>query len=235
MEKGGNIPRHVAIIMDGNGRWAHKRGLPKIAGHRAGVKSAEEAIRTSGELGIKVLTLYTFSTENWKRPKDEVGALFSLLEYSLEKEYDKLKSNGVRLMVTGDTAGLPDRTRANLEKAIKATAANDRLILNIALNYGSRQEITMAARGIARDVLNKKITLEDIDEKLFESYLYTAGLPDPDLVIRTSGESRVSNFLLWQISYAEIYITDTLWPDFGKEEFNKAVSVYQQRERRFGG
>lgn len=230
-----NIPAHVAIVMDGNGRWAKKKGLPKIAGHRAGAKTAQEIIEAAGSLGIKVLTLYTFSTENWKRPKHEVAALFKLLEDYLQRQSDKLVKNNIRFSVIGDIEALPTALGDRLRKTIEATKDNTGLVLNLALNYGSRLEIIRASRNIAADVKNGIVEADNIDEKLFSSYLYTKDLPDPDLLIRTSGEYRVSNFLLWQISYAEIYITKKLWPDFKKSDLEKAVREYQRRERRFGG
>jgi len=230
-----NIPQHVAIIMDGNGRWAKSRGLHRIAGHRAGIKSAREVIRAAGEIGINTLTLYTFSTENWKRPKNEIDALFGLLERYLDREEDKLNKNNIRFNVIGDIAGLPDGVRKKIIKVMESTKTNSGIVLNLALNYGSRSEIINAVRKISQDALSKKINPEDIDEELFSSYLYTAGQHDPDLLIRTSGEYRVSNFLLWQISYAELYVTKKLWPDFGKEDLKKAVAEYERRERRFGG
>jgi undecaprenyl diphosphate synthase len=235
MNKPADIPRHVAIIMDGNGRWARRRGLPKIAGHRAGAGSVDEITRAAAEAGVGVLTLYAFSTENWKRPKEEVGALFKLLEHYLVKEIARLKKNNIRLSVIGDLKALPQSTREKLAEAIESTKDNTGMVLNIALNYGSRSEIAAAARAIARDVKNGVIRDADIDEGLFSRYLYTRGLPDPDLLIRTSGESRISNFLLWQASYAELYITNKLWPDFRKGDFKKAIREYQRRERRFGG
>jgi len=229
------LPQHVAIIMDGNGRWAKARRLPKIAGHRAGVKRVQEAIKAAGELGIKVLTLYTFSTENWKRPKREINALFNLLEEYLDKEEDKLNKNNIKLSVIGNVEGLPDSVQKKLKKAIESTKNNSGLTLNLALNYGSRNEIINAVRNIAKDVSAGSLSPEDITDELFSGYLYTKDLPDPDLLIRTSGEFRVSNFLLWQISYAEFYITKKLWPDFKKQDLKKAVAEYQRRERRFGG
>lgn len=230
-----NIPNHVAIIMDGNGRWAKSRGFPKIAGHRAGVDSAREAIESAGELGIKVITLYTFSTENWKRPEDEVNALFGLLEAYIDKESDTLMKRRIRLMVTGNIDGIPEPLRSKLKAIIVRTADNDFLTVNLALNYGSRAEIIRAARLIAADVKESKLKIDEIDEGVFSGYLYTKGLPDPDLLIRTSGEYRVSNFLLWQISYAEIYITDTMWPDFRKKDLVGAIEWFKNRQRRFGG
>ena len=230
-----DIPRHVAVIMDGNGRWAKRRHLPKIAGHRAGAKSVREVVEAARELGVKVLTLYTFSTENWKRPKNEVTALFRLLEQYLDKEEDKLNKNNIRFSVIGDIEGLPEPVRSKIRNVMGSTSGNTGLMLNLALNYGSRLEILAAVRRLARDVVAEKIAPEKIDEALFSGYLYTGGLPDPDLVIRTSGECRVSNFLLWQIAYSELYITKKLWPDFKKSDFKKAIEEYQGRERRFGG
>jgi len=230
-----NIPQHIAVIMDGNGRWAARRGVPRIEGHRAGIKAARETIQAAGDLGIKVLTLYTFSTENWKRPKAEVSALFSLLEHYLASEGDKLLKNNIRFRVMGRLRELPDSLRSKLEAEVEKTKDNTGLILNLALNYGGRPEIIDAVRDVAKDVLGGKIDPGGIDEKSFAGYLYTRGLPDPDLLIRTSGEFRVSNFLLWQIAYSEICVVEKLWPDFKKEDFEKCVLDYQARERRFGG
>lgn len=229
-----NIPQHVAIIMDGNGRWARSHRLPKLAGHRAGVKAAEEIVRAAGELGIKVLTLYTFSTENWKRPKREINALFALLENYLDKEEEKLNKNNIRFSIIGDIAGLPESVQKKLRRVIRSTRNNTGLILNLALNYGSRLEIITAVQRISTDVLEGRLSPDDIDEGRFSGYLYTKDLPDPDLLIRTSGEYRVSNFLLWQISYSELYITNKLWPDFKKEDLEEAIMDYGKRERRFG-
>lgn len=229
-----NIPQHVAIIMDGNGRWARSHRLPKLAGHRAGVKAAEEIVRAAGELGIKVLTLYTFSTENWKRPKREINALFALLENYLDKEEEKLNKNNIRFSIIGDIAGLPESVQKKLRLVIRSTRNNTGLILNLALNYGSRLEIITAVQRISTDVLEGRLSPDDIDEGRFSGYLYTKDLPDPDLLIRTSGEYRVSNFLLWQISYSELYITNKLWPDFKKEDLEEAIMDYGKRERRLG-
>ena len=229
------IPQHVAVIMDGNGRWASRRGLPKMMGHRAGVKAGEEAIEAARELGVKVLTLYTFSTENWKRPQAEVSALFRLLESYLDKNTPKLMKNNIRFSVIGRISELPLSTRERIDKTIKITRGNTGLVLNLALNYGGRPEIADAASALAKDVANGKVSADDIDETLFAGYLYTKGLPDPDLLIRTSGEFRISNFLLWQIAYAELCIVEKLWPDFKKADFIKAIAQYQKRERRFGG
>ena len=230
-----NNLKHVAIIMDGNGRWAKRRGLPKIAGHRAGVKSIEEAIKGARESGVEILTLYAFSTENWKRPKYEVDALFKLLENYIDKEVESLVKNDIRLSVIGRIDGLPQVVQEKLKKTIDRTRNNKTLTLNIALNYGSRTEIVDAVRKIVGDYQKGLIVPDNIDEELLSDYLYTRGMPDPDLLIRTSGEMRVSNFLLWQISYAEIYVTKKLWPDFKKRDFFHAVSEYRKRERRHGG
>ena len=221
--------------MDGNGRWAKLRGLPKIAGHRAGAQSVREAIKAAKELGVGTLTLYTFSTENWKRPKEEVAALFRMLEEYLAKEEKGLNKNNIRLSVIGDMDGLPESTRSKIKQVMDSTSGNTSLTLNLALNYGSRLEIVHAVKDIARDAAAGKLDPETIDAELFSRHLYTAHLPDPDLVIRTSGEFRVSNFLLWQIAYAELYITKKLWPDFKKGDFKKAIREYRKRERRFGG
>ena len=221
--------------MDGNGRWARSRGLPRIAGHRAGAKSVDEAIRAAMELGVKILTLFTFSTENWKRPESEVNQLFKLLDKYLDKEEADLNKNNIRLVATGDIKPLPEATRERLKRVMESTKANNAFTLNLALNYGSRPEIVNALRRIASLVKDGAISPGDIDEKLFSSFLYTKDLPDPDLLIRTSGEFRLSNFMLWQISYTELYITKKMWPDFKKADFNKAVAEYQKRERRFGG
>lgn len=233
MTKG--VPRHIAIIMDGNGRWAARKGLPRIMGHRAGARSVDEITAASRAAGVKVLTLYAFSTENWRRPKSEVAKLFSLLEEYLEKEEAKLQKNNIRLSVIGDISALPQSTQDKIEKVLAATRNNTAMVLNIALNYGSRHEIVRAARRISEEVSAGRMVPDDIDEKIFAGFLYTKDLPDPDLLIRTSGEFRVSNFLLWQISYAELYITEKLWPDFRKADFKKAIETYQKRERRFGG
>ena len=230
-----NVPKHVAIIMDGNGRWAQVRGLLKIAGHQAGAKRAKEIVAAAGELGVKILTLFTFSTENWKRPKHEIDALFGLLDDYLSSELDSLKKNKIRFLVTGDIEGLPDPVRSNIKKVIEITKDNNALTLNMALNYGSRAEIVRASRLLASETKAGLVDPDKIDEKLFSERLYTKGLPDPDLLIRTSGEYRVSNFLLWQISYAEIYVTKTLWPDFGKSDLEAALKDYATRVRRYGG
>ena len=227
-------PRHVAIIMDGNGRWAKRKGFPKIAGHRAGAKSVEEIIKAAREAGIEILTLYTFSTENWKRPKKEVDSLMKLLEAYLDKETEKIAKKGIRVRAIGRIEGLPEGVRDKIKKIENRTKDNKGLLLNLALNYGGRPEITDAAKKIAEEVKAGKLSPEDISEEVFEKYLYTKDIPDPDLLIRTSGEMRLSNFLLWQLSYSEIYVTDTLWPDFRKKDLEKAIIEYQKRERRYG-
>lgn len=230
----GNLPAHIAVIMDGNGRWAKKRGLPRTLGHRQGVKSVKKVVRIAGEIGIRYLTLYTFSTENWKRPKEEISAIMRLLGETTRKELSELLENNVRLMATGDIGKLPSRRRDILVDAIEKTTANTGLVLNLALNYSGRTEIIEAVRGIARDVAAGRFQPEAIDDALFVRYLQTNGLPDPDLLIRTSGEMRISNFLLWQTSYTELYVTDVLWPDFSEDDFLHAILDFQNRERRFG-
>ena len=229
------IPKHVAIIMDGNGRWARNRRLPKIAGHSAGVKSVEGIIKAARELGIKILTLYTFSTENWKRPKKEIDSLMGILGNYLDHETERIAGEGIRVRAIGRISGLPPSIQLKLRKIEEKTLHNSAILVNMALNYGARSEIVDAARKIAEEVKETRLRPEDISEENFGNYLYTIGLPDPDLLIRTSGEARVSNFLLWQISYAEIYITKKLWPDFGKKDLKNAILDYQRRQRRYGG
>lgn len=230
----GNVPKHVAIIMDGNGRWAKMRGQPRCSGHKAGVETVKTIVKASARINIKILTLFTFSVENWKRPKAEVSAIMKLLYEKTKSELDELLKNNVRLTAMGHIEGLPVSRRNALMHAIKMTSKNDGLVLNLALNYGGRTEILDAVRKIARDVKCGRVNPATIDEAMFASYLYTNGNPDPDLLIRTSGEKRLSNFLLWQTSYTELYVTDTLWPDFTEEDFYKAILEYQTRERRFG-
>lgn len=234
-QQGDNLPKHIAIIMDGNGRWARARGLPRVAGHIQGVNTVRVVVEACAKLGIKALTLYTFSTENWKRPKEEVGALMNMLKEHIAKELPSLKKNNIRFNVIGDIAVLPLDVREKIDSAKKETAENAGLILTLALNYGSRLEILNAVRNISADAKSGKIDITDIDEALFGSYLYTAGLPEPDLLIRTSGEMRLSNFLLWQLSYSEIYVTEKLWPDFKKEDLEAAIAEFAKRKRRFGG
>lgn len=228
------LPAHIAIIMDGNGRWAKKRGLPRTIGHRQGVKAVKKVVRIAGEIGIKYLTLYTFSTENWKRPKQEISAIMRLLEETTREELSELLENNVRLIATGDIEKLPQTRRDVLVDAIEKTTKNTGLVLNLALNYSGRSEIIEAVREIAREVAAGRIEPETIDDQLFVRYLQTNGLPDPDLLIRTSGEMRISNFLLWQTSYTELYVTDVLWPDFTEDDFLRAILNFQNRERRFG-
>lgn len=228
-------PKHVAIIMDGNGRWAKERGLSRIRGHWAGVDSIREVVRTAGELGVSYLTLYSFSVDNWKRPRREVSSLMSLLKRFLRKEERELNRNNVRLGVIGRIDGLPEDVQRAIEKAVKGTAGNTGLTLVLALNYGARSEITDAVRALCSKSARGELGPEDVDEELISASLYTAGMPDPDLLIRTSGEMRVSNFMLWQISYAELYVTPVYWPDFRKPHFVQALLDYQGRERRFGG
>ena len=227
------IPQHVAIIMDGNGRWAKKRGLPRSAGHLAGVKTVRRIVRTSSNIGIKFLTMYAFSTENWKRPKDEVSTIMSLFKIYLKKEISTFNKNDVRLNVIGNTGDLSDDLQKIMDNALEKTSANKGLTFTLAINYGSREEITNAVKNIVNDV-EKGIITRDINENIISRYLYTSDLPDPDLLIRTSGEMRISNFLLWQLSYAEIWVTDTYWPDFEQTEYIKAILDYQNRQRRFG-
>src|SRR5882762_1478602 len=234
-EAAANLPRHVAVIMDGNGRWAKTRHLPRIEGHRRGAESARIIIRTAGELGIKYLTLYAFSAENWNRPKDEVDALMKYLVHYLKTETKDLNKNNVRLEVIGQIHRLPDNVQEHLAKSIATLSKNNGLTLIMALSYSSRIEIVDAARQIAQKVKQGKLDPADITEEVISQHLWTRNIPDPDLLIRTSGEMRVSNFLLWQISYAELVITPTFWPDFKKAQFFAALEEYAKRHRRFGG
>lgn len=228
------IPHHLAVIMDGNGRWARERGLPRREGHRAGAESVREAVEGCKELGIKFLTLFAFSSENWNRPQKEIKALMELLERFLRLKTPEMHEQGVRLHAIGRLHTLPDSCRAELDRAIEQTAGNTDLDLVLALSYGSREEIVDAARELAREAAAGSLEPDAIDRELFAKHLYTANIPDPDLVIRTSGEFRLSNFLLWQISYAEIIITKKLWPDFKKADLLEAVEEYARRHRRFG-
>ena len=228
------LPRHIAIIMDGNGRWAEQQGKPRIMGHRAGVKSVQNIVRAARELGIGVLTLYAFSTENWKRPPLEVQALMGLLKTFLESELTTMVRNNVSLRCVGQKDRIPPEVREVMERVIRETADNTGLILNLALSYGGRNEITQAAQAIAKKCLAGTLSPEAIDQAVLEQHLYTAGLPDPDLMIRTGGETRLSNFLLWQASYAELYFTEILWPDFRKQDLLTAILDFQKRQRRFG-
>jgi undecaprenyl diphosphate synthase len=225
-----HVPRHVGIIMDGNGRWARARGLPRLAGHRAGTETLRRVLRTAVEFGIPILTIYAFSTENWGRPEEEVRGLLSILEMMLDRELHKLHQEGVQLRHIGRLERISPELQQKVRDAIELTKNNRRLILNVAFNYGGRAELVDAIRHIIAD----GVPAEQIDEQLVSRYLYMAELPDPDLIIRTSGEMRVSNFLIWQGAYAEIYVTSALWPDFDKDELYKALKDYNQRERRFG-
>jgi len=224
------VPRHVGIIMDGNGRWARARGLPRSAGHRAGTENLRRVLRSAVEFGVPVLTIYAFSTENWGRPDSEVKALLSILERVIDRELSELHQEGVQLRHIGRLDRLPSKLRQKVLDAVELTKRNDQLILNVAFDYGGRAEMIDAIRRIVAD----GVRAEQIDEQLVGRYLYTAGLPDPDLIIRTSGEMRISNFLIWQGAYAELYLTPTLWPDFDKDEFYKALENFSRRDRRFG-
>ncbi len=226
----GKIPVHVAIIMDGNGRWAEARGLPRLEGHKAGTENLRQVITGCVEMGIQFLTIYAFSTENWSRPKEEVQGLLTILETYLDNELDELCREGVRICHIGRIELMPERLRKKVEHSLEVTCANTRLILNVAWNYGGRDEIVYAIQNILKD----NIPVSEVDEELVSKYLFTREIPDPDLIIRTSGEMRISNFLIWQSAYSEWYVTPTLWPDFNKTEFQKAVEIYSTRERRFG-
>lgn len=229
-----NLPKHVAIIMDGNGRWAKEKGKLRIFGHNKGVESVRQVVEAAVEIGIPFLTLYAFSTENWKRPKLEVTALMEILVNAINKETKTLMKNGVRLNAIGDINQLPNSCSRLLRKAIEKTSANENCTLTLALSYSSRQEIVEATKTIAKRLADGEIKLEDINADLFASNLETANIPDPELMIRSSGEQRISNFLLWQLAYSELYFVDKLWPDFHKQDFYEAIIAYQKRERRFG-
>jgi undecaprenyl diphosphate synthase len=229
------LPQHIAVIMDGNGRWAQRRHLPRIAGHRAGVQSARTVIETCARLRIPALTLYAFSMENWRRPKAEIDFLMRLLREYLRKELPTIQRNNIRMLVIGRSDQLPEEVREDVERAMAQTAENTGMVLTVALNYGGRAELVDAFNRILDRVRNDGLANGGVDEEMISRYLYTAGLPDPDLLIRTSGEMRVSNFLLWQIAYAEIYVTETLWPDFSRAQLYEALLDFQKRERRYGG
>jgi len=229
-----SLPRHVAVIMDGNGRWATEQGLPRVRGHEAGADTVRAIVRACGERGIEALTLYSFSTENWGRPGDEVEALMALLARYLSDEREELMGNKVRLQGIGQLERLPPHVRRLLEEATRVTADNDGLLLTLALSYGSRAEIVAAVRRIAEEVADGTLDAAAIDESTITDRLYTAGVPDPDLLIRTSGEMRLSNFLLWQLAYAELYVTDVFWPDFREPHLDVALEAYARRQRRFG-
>ena len=230
----GKIPKHIAIIMDGNGRWAKRKGKLRVFGHKNGVQSVRDVIEAAAEIGVQILTLYAFSTENWNRPKKEVDTLMTLLSSSLKKEYKSLQKNDIQLRAIGNIENLSKKTQSELKEVIEKTKNNQKLILNLALNYGSRDEIVNAVKSISKKVVNNQLKIENIDQKTINSHLYTFSLPDVDFLIRTSGEQRLSNFLLWQISYAELFFTTTLWPDFNKQAFFDAIKEYQSRERRYG-
>jgi undecaprenyl diphosphate synthase len=229
-----NIPQHIAIIMDGNGRWAKQHGEDRIFGHYEGVNSVRDIVEACGEIGVKYLTLYAFSTENWNRPKDEVDALMELLVSTIAMETPNLNKNGVKLHTIGDITSLPQGCQKELQETIDLTSQNTTVNLILALSYSSKWEITNAIKNIAQKVKNNEITLKDINSSLLDKHLNTANFPDPELMIRTSGEHRISNFLLWQLAYAEFYFTNTLWPDFRKKDFFQAILSFQNRERRFG-
>ena len=229
-----NIPKHVAVIMDGNGRWAKGKGMNRIFGHKNALTAVRETIEAAAELGTEAITLYAFSTENWNRPKIEINALMSLLISSLNKESITFKENDVRVNAIGNIKSLPNSAQKTLKQVIKETQNNKKIVLTLALSYGAREEIINTIKNISKKVVNNDLTIEEIDEKIINNHLYTFNLPDVDLMIRTSGEQRISNFLLWQMAYAELYFTSILWPDFRKEHFYDAIIEYQNRERRFG-
>jgi undecaprenyl diphosphate synthase len=228
------VPKHVAIIMDGNGRWAKSKGMSRIFGHKHALTAVRESIETAAEIGVEAITLYAFSTENWSRPKMEVDALMKLLIKSLKKELPTFQKNEVKVNAIGNIESLPEKAQKTLEDVRELTKSNTRITLTLALSYGSREEIVKAIKNISKKVVNKELDLEKIDENTINNHLYTFNLPNVDLMIRTSGEQRISNFLLWQMAYAELYFTDILWPDFRKEHFYDAIIEYQNRERRFG-
>lgn len=230
----GNIPRHIAIIMDGNGRWAEMRGRPRVFGHQHGMNAVRAVVKGCREMGCEALTLYAFSEENWKRPQKEIKVLMRLLRKYIEKERENLRKNGIRLRCLGRLGKIGSEPRKALEEAMAYTADCNNMVLNLAISYGSRSEIVDAARNLCREAAAGRLDPESVDESTVASALYTAGLPDPDLLIRTSGEMRISNFLLWQIAYTEIYITSVLWPDFTKKDLFEAISEFQKRDRRFG-
>ena len=230
-----NIPKHIAIVMDGNGRWAKEKKLPRTVGHRNGVASVDKVVEACKELGVEYLSIYAFSTENWKRPQDEVSTLMQLIVEFAHSKLKKICSNNVRVMILGDVDGLPDYAKNALIELMEITKDNSGLTLNLCINYGSRWEIVNAVKKISAAVKNDDINIDDIDEKTFADYLTTKDMPEPELMIRTSGEQRLSNFLLWQLAYAEFYFTDIYWPDFREAELIKAICWYQQRDRRFGG
>jgi undecaprenyl diphosphate synthase len=228
------LPNHVAVIMDGNGRWAQLQGKARVFGHKNGVNSVRETLKAASELGIKALTLYAFSTENWNRPKSEVDTLMKLLSSALKKELKTFQKNNIKLNAIGNLSTLPQKAFQDLSEVIEKTKNNTQFILTLALSYGSREEIVKSVQNIYKKVVNNELTIEEINENVINNHLYTFSLPEVDLIIRTSGEKRISNFLLWQIAYSEFYFTETLWPDFKKDDFYRAIIEYQKRERRFG-
>jgi len=234
LKASGEIPRHIAIIMDGNGRWAKRRGLPRVAGHKRGVDTVRDIVEACAQIGVKYLTLYTFSTENWQRPKEEVSTLMRLLLNSLKERLNELNENDIKLTCIGDISSLPKGVQKQLEEDIERTKNNTRMTLNLALSYSGRWELIEAFKKISKHVLANKINPDEIDEKLIKKHLTTKNMPDPDLIIRTSGEFRVSNFLLWQIAYAEFVILDVLWPDFSRKHLYNSIKEFRKRERRFG-
>ncbi len=229
------LPTHVAIIMDGNGRWAKGRGLPRELGHKKGSETLLKTIEYANELGIKYLTVFAFSTENWSRPKKEVDYLMNLASYMFDNNQRKFKKTNIKTNVIGDLKRLPEKLQVKIDEAMLRSKDRDGIVFTVALSYGSREEITSAAKKMSEDIVNGKLDINQVNEEIFGSYLYTHNLPDVDLLIRTSGEKRISNFLLWQISYSELYFTDTYWPDFSKIEFDKALDFFSKSERRFGG
>lgn len=230
----GKLPVHIAIIMDGNGRWAQKKGLPRVMGHKAGMEALKKTVKSCSDLGIKILTVYAFSTENWNRPQDEVNYLMDLLVEYMRREVNALHKNKVKIKILGEVDMLPDQTRTEIEEAIELTKNNEGLQFNIALNYGGRAEILRACRNLIKDLEAGNLDMDSADEKVFSNYLYTSNDPDPDLIIRTSGEQRISNFLLWQGAYSELLFVDRLWPDFDEAVLHSAILEYKNRSRRFG-
>jgi len=228
------MPKHIAFIMDGNGRWAKRRGMPRLFGHNAGTETLKKVVKESKRLGVPYITFYAFSTENWKRPSDEVNGLMSILVKFIQSEIQEIHENNIKINILGDIERLPKYAREQVDFALELTQYNTEMHFNIALNYGSRDEIVQAVRKIATEVENNALKIDQIDENLFSNYLYTSGMPDPDLLIRTSGEQRLSNFLLWQLAYSEFTFIETYWPDFDEKELQKAIHEFQKRNRRFG-
>lgn len=229
------LPSHIAVIMDGNGRWATKKGVPKLSGHKAGMEALKKIVRKSGEIGVEYLTVYAFSTENWKRSTEEVGGIFQILVYYMERELKEIHKQNVKVNILGDYSAIPKKAENAVSEALELTKDNTGLKFNIALNYGGRDEICRAVKSLAKEIKEGVISPEDVTEEIIASKLYTGGMPDPDLIIRTSGELRLSNFLLWQSAYSEFYFTEVLWPDFDEDEYLKAIESFQHRKRNFGG